>query len=48
MFARNRASARANATHKQYTRAVVVFQIIDIGLEARGISNTDASKRTRL
>jgi hypothetical protein len=48
MFAGNRAPARPNAPHKQHTRAVVVFQVIDIGLEARGISNTNASTRTRL
>ena len=45
MFAKDRTSTRAKAAHKKYLRAVVFFQIIDIGLEARGISNTYTSAR---
>ena len=44
MFAKDRTSAGAKAAHKKYSRAVVLFQIIDIGLEARGVSNTDTSR----
>src|SRR4029453_14835225 len=38
MFAFRRTSPRPNAAHKQHTRTVVLFQIIDIRLETSGIA----------
>jgi hypothetical protein len=40
-----RAPARTNAAHKQHASAVVVFQIVDVGLEARSVTDGDAGPR---
>jgi hypothetical protein len=46
MFARGRATSRPNAIHEQHASAVIVFQIVYVGLEARGIGDADAGTRT--
>ncbi|MGB8610839.1 MAG: hypothetical protein WCD60_04220 [Pseudolabrys sp.] len=43
MLARGRATSRPNAIHEEHARAMFVFQIVDVGLEARGICNTNTS-----
>src|SRR5262249_19966240 len=48
VFTGRRTSARPNAAHKQHARAVVLFQVIDIGLETCGVSDANASTRTSL
>src|SRR4029077_7613274 len=48
MFAGRRTMAGANATHEQHARAVIGFQIVDVGLKTCGISDANASTCTRL
>jgi hypothetical protein len=48
MFAGNRTSASTNAAHEQHARAVIGFQIVDIGLKTCGISDANASTCTCL
>ena len=43
VLARGRATSRPNAIHEEHARAMIVFQIVDVGLEARGICNTNTS-----
>ena len=40
--------AGTNATHEQHARAVIVFQIVDIGLKTPGIGDANASTCTCL
>jgi hypothetical protein len=48
VFTSRRTMAGPNAVHKQHARAVIVFQVIDIGLETCGISDANASMRACL
>ena len=43
--ARDRTVSGANATHKEDAGTVIVFQVVDIGLEARRISGRDTGMR---
>jgi hypothetical protein len=45
VLARRVTPAWPNAAHEQHARAVVVFQIIDIGSETRCVSNAYTSTR---
>src|SRR5262245_29436344 len=46
VFTGRRTSPRPNAAHKQHARAVVLLQVIDIGLETCGVSDANASTRS--
>src|SRR4051812_45167597 len=46
VLARTRAMTASNASHKQYARAVIILQIVDIGLKALGIADVNASTCT--
>src|SRR4029077_16075282 len=48
MFAGRRTMAGTNAAHEHHARAVIVFQIVNVSLEARGIGDTNASPCARL
>ena len=45
--ARDRTVPRANASHKKDAGSVIVFQVVDISLEARRISGRNAGTRAR-
>src|SRR5262245_37619939 len=48
MLTCGRTMPRPDAAHEQHARAVIVFQVIDIGLKAPGIGNTNAGLRACL
>src|SRR6185295_10836541 len=48
MLAGRRTAAGPNSTHEQHARTVIVFQIVDIGLEPRDIADTNARACPRL
>ena len=45
MHAGRRTVARTNAAHKEDAGAVVAFQVIDVGLEPRRVSNANTCAR---
>ena len=47
MHAGRRTSSRTHAAHEENAGAVVVFQVINIGLEPRRVSNADTCTRAR-
>jgi len=48
VLARRRATSWPNAVHEQHARAVIVFQIVDVGLEARSVGDADTGTRASL
>jgi hypothetical protein len=45
MHAGRRTASRTRAAHEENAGAVVVFQVVDIGLEPRRVSNADTGAR---
>jgi hypothetical protein len=45
VFAGIRAMPGTNAAHKQHAGTVIVFQIVDVGLEARSVTDRNAGSR---
>jgi len=45
VFTGIRAMSGTNAAHKQHAGTVVVFQVVDVGLEARSITDRNAGSR---
>lgn len=48
VLARGRATSWPNAVHEQHARAMIVFQIVDVGLETCSVGDADTGTRASL
>jgi hypothetical protein len=48
VLARGRATSWPNSVHEQHARAMIVFQIVDVGLETCSVGDADTGTRASL